>query len=237
MTKASRVSPSASIPKEQALLRLLQLASPALPVGAYSYSEGLEYVVHASCVNDASSLRAWIEDGLEFGAAQLEAAVLVRVYDAWRRGDLERVQHWDRWLGATRESEELRNQSLDMGRALLRLLKDLEPPLPNVDRLFAAPCHYVTAFGIAAAHWGIARENAVAAYLQNWATNLASAGVKLIPLGQTAGQQLLWDLQAALTRATQFALSVEDDNMAVSNWGMVLASMRHETQYMRLFRS
>jgi len=237
MIKASRVHPCASIPKEQALLRLLQLASPALPVGAYSYSEGLEYAVHAGIVTNAASLHAWIEDGLEFGAAQLEGAVLARVYDAWRGGNLERVQHWDRWLGATRESEELRNQSLDMGRALLRLLKDLEPPLPKVQQLFAAPCHYVTAFSIAAAHWDIARENAVTAYLQNWAANLAGAGVKLIPLGQTAGQQLLWDLQAALTRATQFALLVEDGNMAVSNWGMVLASMAHETQYMRLFRS
>lgn len=231
------MSRSASIPKEQVLLRLLQLASPTLPVGAYSYSEGLEYAVHAGAINNVVNLRAWVEDGLEFGLAQLEAAVLARVYDAWRQDDIERVRYWDRWLGATRETEELRHQSLDMGRALLRLLKDFEPPLPQVHVLFASPCHYVTAFGVAAAHWRIDRDQAITAYLQSWATNLVSAGIKLIPLGQTAGQQLLWDLQQAITDATELALQVKDENISVGNWGMTLASMAHETQYMRLFRS
>lgn len=232
-----RVHPSASIPEDRALLRLLQLASPALPVGAYSYSEGLEYVVQAGAVRDAASLRDWVEDGLEFGAARLEAAVLVRVHNAWQRGDLQRMQHWDRWLGATRESEELRNQSLDMGRALLRLLEDLEPPLPNAIGLFAAPCHFATAFGIAAAHWDVARDVAVTAYLQSWAANLVSAGVKLIPLGQTAGQQLLWDLQGVVACTAQIARQVGDDDLGVGNWGLALAGMAHETQYTRLFRS
>ena len=197
------MSPSAGIPDERVLLRLMQLTSPALPVGAYSYSEGLEYAVQAGAVTNAATLRAWIEDGLAFGAGQLEAALMVRVYDAWQQDDLERVQYWDRWLGAARESEELRNQSLDMGRALLRLLKDLNPPLPHVAVLFVAPCNFASAFGIAGAHWGIARESLLAAYLQSWVANLVSAGVKLVPLGQTAGQQLLWDLQEAVALCAQ----------------------------------
>ncbi|HLD14315.1 MAG TPA: urease accessory protein UreF [Burkholderiales bacterium] len=221
----------------QALLRLLQLASPALPVGAYSYSEGLEYAVHAGWVRDAHDLRDWLHHGLLEGAAQLEAAVLVRVYDAWRGDDLDRLRNWDDWLSATRESEELRNQSLDMGRALLRLLKDLEPPLPHVAELFAAACNFATAFGIAAVHWGIAREDATTAYLQSWMANLVGAGVKLIPLGQTAGQQLLWDLQDDVVRAAQTARQIADEELGASNWGLTLASMAHETQYSRLFRS
>jgi urease accessory protein len=229
--------PSGGTPEAQALLRLLQLASPSLPVGAYSYSEGLEYAVHAGAVRDAATLRAWIEDGLEFGAARLEAAVLARVHDAWRQDDLERVQSWDRWLGATREGEELRHQSLDMGRALLRLLKDLDPPLPNVSALFAAPCNFASVFGIAAAYWDIPRRAAVAAYLQSWVANLAGAGVKLIPLGQTAGQQLLWDLQAGVAQAAQTAAHIADEDLGVGNWGLALAGMAHETQYSRLFRS
>ena len=231
------MSLSADIPNQRALLRLMQLASPALPVGAYSYSEGLEYAVQAGAVNNAVTLRAWIEDGLAFGAGQLEAALMARVYDAWQRADLERVQYWDRWLGAARESEELRNQSLDMGRALLRLLKDLDPPLPQVATLFAAPCNFASAFGIAGAHWGIARESLLAAYLQSWVANLVSAGVKLIPLGQTSGQQLLWDVQDAVACCAQRAGLVGDDDLGVGNWGATLASMRHETQYMRLFRN
>jgi urease accessory protein len=222
---------------DAALLRLLQLASPSLPVGAYSYSEGLEYAVHAAWVRDARGLRDWLHHGLLDGAAQLEAAVLVRVYDARCRNDLERLRYWDEWLSATRETEELRHQSLDMGRALLRLLKDLEPPLPHAAELFAASCNFATAFGIAAAHWGIARADATTAYLQSWAANLVGAGVKLIPLGQTAGQQLLWDLQDAIERAVAAALAVEDDDLGVGSWGLALASQAHETQYTRLFRS
>lgn len=224
-------------PEAQRLLRLLQIASPSLPVGAYSYSEGLEYAVHAGVVGDVNMLRSWIEDGLEYGAARLEAAILLRVYDAWRRGSLEEVQAWDRWLGAARESEELRNQSLDMGRALLRLLKDLDPPLPNAAVLFAAPCNFASVFGIAAAHWDIGRAAAVVAYLQSWVTNLVSAGVKLIPLGQTAGQQLLWDLQDAVARASRTAEDIDDEDLGVGNWGLALAGMAHEAQYSRLFRS
>ena len=231
------MSLSADIPNQRALLHLMQLASPALPVGAYSYSEGLEYAVQAGAVNNAATLHTWIEDGLAFGAGQLEAALMARVYDAWQRNDLERVQYWDRWLGAARESEELRNQSQDMGRALLRLLKDLDPPLPQIATLFAAPCNFASAFGIAGAHWGIARESLLAAFLQSWVANLVSAGVKLIPLGQTAGQQLLWDVQDAVACCAQRAGLVGDDDLGVGNWGATLASMRHETQYMRLFRS
>ena len=224
-------------PEAQTLLRLLQIASPSLPVGAYSYSEGLEHAVHVGTVGDVGTLRSWIEDGLEYGAARLEAAILVRVYDAWRQGGLEQVQTWDRWLGAARESEELRNQSLDMGRALLRLLRDLDPPLQHVAVLFAAPCNFASVFGIAAAHWEIERGAAVIAYLQSWVANLVSAGVKLIPLGQTAGQQLLWDLQEAVARAALTAGHIEDEDLGVGNWGLALAGMAHEAQYSRLFRS
>jgi urease accessory protein len=225
------------MPDSRPLLRLLQLASPTLPVGAYSYSEALEYAVHAGTISTAESLRAWIADGLEFGVARLEAAIVVRVHDAWRRGDREEVLSWDRWLGAAREGEELRQQSLDMGRALLRLLRDLNPPLPGIAPLFAAPCNFATLFSIAAAHWRIERRDAVTAFLQSWVGNLVSAGVKLIPLGQTAGQQLLWDLHDAIARAADVAEGIGDEDLGVGNWGLALAAMAHETQYSRLFRS
>ena len=229
--------PTSTNPESSRLLGLLQLASPALPVGAYSYSEGLEYAVHVGAIKDGLGLRAWIEDGLLAGAARLEAAVLARVYRERRHGDWERVAHWDAWLTAARESEELRAQSHDMGRALLRLLRDLKPALPDADRFLARPCNFATAFAVAGVHWAIPCESAVLSYLQSAAANLVGAGVKLIPLGQTAGQQLLWDLHATIMQATDTALTVSDEDLGVGNWGLALASMAHETQYTRLFRS
>lgn len=220
-----------------ALLRLLQLASPSLPVGAYSYSEGLEYAVQARWVRDVPTLHAWLRDGLIDGAAQLEAAVVARVYDAYARGDLETVARWDDWLTAARETEELRAQSLDMGRALLRLLADLVPPVPTARAWLARSCNFATVFAMAGAHWTIAREATVAAYLQSWVGNLVGAGVKLIPLGQTAGQQMLLDLQPVVLQATSSASGAADEDLGVANCGLTLASMAHETQYSRLFRS
>ena len=228
---------SAAISDSGALLRLLQLASPSLPVGAYSYSEGLEYAVENRAVVDVASLRAWLEDALEYGGARVEAAVLVRVYDAWQLGNADAVRRWNVWLTAARESEELRRQNHEMGRALLKLLAELHPSPAGVASLLAQPCNFVVAFAIAAAHWRIARDAAVIGYLQTWTTNMIGTGVKLIPLGQTAGQRLLWDLQSTIEETARAAATIKDDNLAVSNWGQALASMRHETQYSRLFRS
>ncbi len=224
-------------PSQASLLRLLQLASPSLPVGAYSYSEGLEYAVERRAVTDSGSLRSWLEDALHHGGIRVEAAVLVRAFDARKRGDVDAVRRWNLWLTAARESEEMRLQNHEMGRALLKLLAELDPPPADIDSLLSHPCNFAVAFAVAAAHWSIARDAAVIGYLQTWTSNMIGAGVKLIPLGQTAGQRLLWDLQPTLEATARAAATVTDDDLAVSNWGQALASMRHETQYSRLFRS
>jgi urease accessory protein len=109
------------------LLRLLQLASPALPVGAYSYSEGVETLIHQGHIRSGNDLAQWIQAELSSGAMRLDAAVMVRAHRAWSQGELELLDDWNQWLSATRETEELRQQSWQMGRSLLRLLKDLEP--------------------------------------------------------------------------------------------------------------
>jgi urease accessory protein len=228
---------SAPTPENGALLRLLQLASPSLPVGAYSYSEGLEYAVEQRAVADAATLRRWLEDALHYGGVRVEAAVLVRTYDARIADDGDAVRHWNEWLTAARESEELRLQNHEMGRALLKLLAELEPPPKSISSLLSQPCNFAVVFAIAAAHWNIVRDAAVIGYLQTWTANMINAGVKLIPLGQTAGQRLLWDLQSTIEGTARAAATVADGDLAVSNWGQALASMRHETQYSRLFRS
>ncbi len=224
---------------EQSLLRLLQLASPALPVGAYSYSEGLEFLVHNGRVFDRGSLQHWLVQELCYGSVRLEAAVMVRSYRARGQGNWEAVCAWNRWLSAARETEELRSQSWQMGRSLLRLLVDLQPEttggLPA--RLQEEGCNFAIAFGMVAADWQINLREAVLGYLHSWSTNLINAGIKLIPLGQTAGQQLLLELNPVLEQMTQEVLNIQDEDLGTCGWGLALASMAHETQYSRLFRS
>jgi urease accessory protein len=225
----------------QALLRLLQLASPALPVGGFSYSEGLEMLVHQQQITSPAQLTHWLERELRYGAIRMDAALMLRCYreskaEAWRN-----LLDWNQWINASRETEELRLQSEQMGRSLLRLLIQLKPALelpPEISvQLQAEHCHFATAFGLAAAHWQIAEAEAMLGYLQSWATNLVAAAVKLIPLGQTVGQQLLFDLQLSLEQAAESIPVLQDDELETSGWGLSLASMAHETQYSRLFRS
>jgi len=220
-----------------ALLCLLQLASPALPVGAYSYSEGLEMLIEAGTIENKQSLKHWLEQELRYGAIRLEAAVMVRAYNSAKLDDTEALSYWNNWLSAARETEELRSSSWQMGRSLIRLLLELQPQLAQSANVVGNPCNYAIAFGIAAAHWQIDLSAAILGYLHSWTTNLITAGVKLIPIGQTAGQQLLLEIHANLSSAAQEILALEDDDLNSCGWGLSLASMAHETQYTRLFRS
>ncbi|MEH2371591.1 MAG: urease accessory protein UreF [Nostoc sp.] len=219
------------------LLSILQLASPTLPVGAYSYSEGLEMLVENGTIANQIHLKHWLEAELLYGAIRLEAAVMVRSEQAAKMGDIESLCRWNLWLSAARETEELRASSWQMGRSLIQLLGKLEPQIMPIVNAVGNPGNYAIAFGIAVAHWQITIKAALLGYLHSWASNLITAGVKLIPLGQTAGQQLLLDLQPLLIAAALEILALEDDQLACCSWGLSLASMQHETQYTRLFRS
>ncbi len=224
-----------------ALLRLLQLASATLPVGAFSYSEGLETLVHSQQITDPQTLHHWLRQELSLGAIRIEAALMLRAYRASETQAWDQALDWNRWLSASRESEELRHQSWQMGRSLLRLLEKMDPPLPVptdiLQTLRQEECNFAIAFGLTAHHWNIPPDQALLGYLQSWATNLIAAAVKLIPLGQTAGQQLLFDLQPDLEQAVTVILDLPDDRLESCGWGLAIASMTHETQYSRLFRS
>ncbi|HEY9606863.1 MAG TPA: urease accessory protein UreF [Allocoleopsis sp.] len=233
------------ISNDLALLRLLQLASPALPVGAYSYSDGLETLVEMGVVNDPQRLRQWLEQELYCGAIRLEAAVMRRAYQSTVESDFQALADWNAWVTATKETAELRSQSWQMGNSLIRLLLDLSHPeeagygtsIQDLAAAAGAPCNYAIAFGIAAAYWQIEPTTAILGYLYSWASNFISAGVRLIPLGQTVGQQLLLDLNAKITLAAQDVLALKDEQLSSCGWGLALASMAHATQYTRLFRS
>jgi len=225
------------------LLQILQLASPALPVGGYGYSEGLEALVQHQQVQTAVDLHQWVVQELDRGMIRVDGAVVVRACQATYNRDRATLHYWNRWLAASRESEELRQQTRQMGNALVRLLSNWYPE-PEYQALFAVkkpePAEtwtFAVAFGMAAALGHVPMQAAVAAYLQSWATNLVGAGVKLIPLGQTIGQGLLRELQVPIAQATAEILTWADDDLAGCSWGVSLACMTHETLYSRLFRS
>jgi urease accessory protein len=222
---------------DSSFLSILQLTSPALPVGAYSYSEGLETLVEQGANANQQNLKDWLYSQLRYGAIRVEAALMLRAYESAKIGDLEALAHWNRWLSAARETEELRNSSWQMGRSLLQLLGKLQPEIMPTLNAVGNPCNYAIAFGIATAHWQVDVKAALLGYLHSWASNLITAGVKLIPLGQTAGQQLLLDLQELLSVVALEILALEDDELGCCSWALSLASMQHETQYTRLFRS
>ncbi len=221
---------------ETALLSLLQLASPTLPIGAYSYSEGLETLVETGIIKNVATLEHWLTQELTHGVARLEAAVMVRAYGSFAQGDFPKLTYWNQWLTATKETEELREQSWQMGGSLLLLLGEISPEVKPL-LMEQESWNLAIAFGIAAATWEIPLASAVLAYLQSWATNLISAGLKLIPLGQTAGQLLLWSLRPSLVATVEVVINLEDEELATSGWGLAIASMAHAHQYSRLFRS
>jgi urease accessory protein len=221
------------------LLSLLQLVSPALPVGAYTYSEGLETLVQSGQIADSERLQTWLLQELRYGAMRLEAAVLVRAYRAASEqpANLDQIYFWNEWLSALRETRELREQSWQMGRSLTRLLETLQPQTQSWLQSCEAPLNFAVVFAVAAWGWQIELEAAVSGYLQSWAANLVNAGVRLIPLGQTQGQQILLGLQPQILQTSRAVLTLSDEDLACCSWGVSIASMQHETLYSRLFRS
>ncbi len=220
-----------------ALLSLLQLVSPALPVGAYSYSEGLESLIDRGIIKNQEQLENWLTQELKTGSIRVETAVLLRAYHASLDQNIERLTYWNRWLSATRESLELRQQSWQMGQSLSKLLLDLVPETNTLFSQINQPCNYAIAFGIGAAYWQIEASTMVLGYLSGWSSNLISAGVRLVPLGQTMGQRITLNLHPHLLQATDEILTLSDDDLNSCSWGLGLASMHHEVQYTRLFRS
>lgn len=219
-----------------ALLRLLQLTNASLPIGAFSYSEGLETLVETNRLATPQALQAWLQDGLAFGPVRMETAVMLRAHRACRGDEAPAVWRWHEWLSASRESRELHEQSLQMGQSLLRLVAVLPPGLPPWAAAWEA-VHFPIAFGLAAARWAIEPEAASLGYLQSWAANLVGAAVRLVPLGHTDGQKVLAALAEPIVTAAAEVAGLADDDLASCNWGLALASMAHETLYCRLFRS
>ena len=223
-------------PRSFALPRLLQLVSPTLPIGAYAYSQGLEMACERGLVINAATAENWISNLLRHSFGCLDLPVGVRLYTAWQQQDLAMVRHWNQYLQASRESSELLSEDRHLGAALLRVIEQLPE---DIEQSFYEIEHpsFVTLFTAIALQWKIPVDVALTGYGFSWCENQVASAIKLIPLGQTQGQNLLLRLGDALERLVQQAIPMEDGEIGRQLPMVSMMSSLHETQYSRLFRS
>ena len=223
------------------LLRTLWLASPTLPVGGFSYSEGLEAAIDAGLVQDEHSAAAWLTDQLQLSLARSDLAVVAQAIPAWRANDLARIAELNAWVLATRETQEFRLQTEQMGRSLLAWAQSLGDLGDGVcEQLLLAnlqPPTYPVAMACAAAASGADLQDSLSGFAFGWAENMVQAAIKAVPLGQSAGQRMLARLAREIPAAVDHAISLDDDSRQAFTPLLAILSARHETQYSRLFRS
>ena len=218
------------------LLQLMWLASPALPVGGFSYSEGLEAAIEAGLVGNEAQASRWLLDQLHLALARSDMAALSKAFAAWQRGDIDTVRALDAWVRATRESSEMLQQTEQMGRSLSSWLGQRDADDPRLAELGLAPT-WPVAFALAAVHSGAPRREALLAFAFGWAENMVQAAVKSIPLGQSAGQRILAALAREIPAAVDSASGLMDSERQAYAPMLAILSSQHETQYSRLFRS
>ena len=215
------------------LTALLQLASPALPVGAFSYSQGLESAIEAGFVRDEASTLRWLSDALEQVIARYEAPVWLRLHRAFTDDDLASASDWNEDFLATRETHELRAETVQMGYSLAQLMRTLGHPLA----IEADELAYPTVHAFACSRWSLPEHDGLVAYLYGAIENQVMAALKTVPLGQSAGQRLLLALRASIDACVATALAQSDDDLSTQTPALAILSSHHETQYSRLFRS
>ncbi|MBX2859258.1 MAG: urease accessory protein UreF [Cellvibrionaceae bacterium] len=218
-----------------ALLKLLQLVSPALPVGAYAYSQGQEYAVEAAWVTSIDALEKWLSGIMHCGLGRLELPALQRCYQAWQHGDHPQLRYWNDLIFANRETHELLLEDQQLGLALARLLKALQ--IPGAELTFPSGPSFISMFALAGQQWQIPLTALSYGFTWSWLENQIAVATKTIPVGQTRAQCLLLKLAECIPDVVAGAQLVPDDELGASLPGLALASAQHEQQYSRLFRS
>ncbi|SHI25484.1 urease accessory protein UreF [Pollutimonas bauzanensis] len=224
------------------LTALLQLSSPALPIGGYSYSQGFEAAVERGLVDGEASACLWIRQQLELVVAQCEAPIWALLFDGWAGGDWEQLDYWNSWFHASRETQEIRQETEQMGWSLVKLATDLDWGDAGARRylLGQATVTLPAAHAYAAYALGIARSPGLAAYLFTWLENQVMAAIKTVPLGQMAAQRILNQLRPNISTVCDEAFSraaQRPPRIHTLAPQFAILSSRHETQYSRLFRS
>jgi urease accessory protein len=223
-----------------ALLQLMWLASPALPVGGFSYSEVLEAAVEAGLVQGERQAGAWLLDQLHLSLARSDIAVVSQAFKAWARDDIAGIVELNAWVTHTRETSELRQQTEQMGRSMVEWLKNRGEPVDarvaQLKALTPAPT-WPVAFALAAAQTGAPLREALLSFSFGWAENMVQAALKSVPLGQSAGQRILAALASEIPNAVDRASALMDSERQAFTPMLAILSAQHETQYSRLFRS
>lgn len=232
MVTTMTTEPIALNPME--LVKLMHLCSVSLPVGAYSFSQGMEYAIDAGWVKSTDQVHDWIECQLLFNLARVDLPLLARCMSALEHNNVSQLQQWNDYLIACRETRELRMTDLAMGEALKRLL-----PTLSVAPVFTKtePVSFVTLFAVACSEWNISTPAACMGFAWSWLENQVAAATKLVPLGQTQAQTLVARLQTTVPEAVALSTGLDDDRLGSCLPGLAMASALHETQYSRLFRS
>ncbi|MFV0681392.1 urease accessory protein UreF [Ottowia sp.] len=236
---------SASLPATDlsaaSLLRLIWLASPALPVGGFSYSEGLEAAIESDRITSEAGTADWLSDQLHLSQARADLPALAQAIVSWREGDLARAAALNAWVLHTRESSELRLQTEQMGRSLTDWLRnqyaDAPHAQPRITALAGMNPSYPIAFALACALAEVPAREALMAAAFGWAENMVQAAIKAVPLGQSAGQRILARLAREIPTAAEHALTLGDDQRQSFTPMLAILSAQHEAQYSRLFRS
>jgi urease accessory protein len=241
VTRTTTTTTAIPMATDAALLRTLWLASPALPVGGFSYSEGLEAAVDAGQVRDEASAAVWLTDQMLLGPARSDLAVAAQAITAWRANDLGRVRELNAWVLHTRETSELRLQAEQMGKSLLAWAQSLgdfgQPVVQALNAAQLSPPTWPVASACAAALGDAPAREALVGLAFGWAENMVQAAIKAVPLGQGTGQRLLARLAQHIPAAVDEALALGDDQRQAFTPMLAILSARHETQYSRLFRS
>ncbi len=222
-----------------ALLHLMRLASPSLPVGGFSYSDGFEAACEAGIATTEPAALGWLLDQLHLALARADLAAVAHATRAWRRHDAARIAELNAWLTTTRETSESRQQGEQMGRSLAQWLRQQAVPdvrLATLSALEPAPT-WPIAFALAGATVTAPIRDVLLAFAAGWAENMAQAAMKTIPLGQAAGQRILAGLSAAIPDAVAAASRLPLDEMQAFTPMLAILSSQHEAQYSRLFRS
>ena len=215
-------------------MQLLRLASPALPVGGFSYSQGLEWAVEAGWIKTEADTAGWIADLLHGPIAQFDAPLLARLYAALAAGDTQLAIELDQRFLASRETRELHDETLQMGYSMAQLFTQLpEWGDASVLPLHTWPARYMEA----SVRLGLTRDAALTSYLFTWLESQIAAAIKLVPLGQTAGQRVLSQLITQMAVVVNSAPGLPEADWVSSFPALAIASSQHETQYCRLFRS
>ena len=233
------------------LLQLIWLASPALPVGGFSYSEGLEAAVDKGLVSTEAQAADWLSDQLHISLARGDLAAIAKAIPAWRRADMNRVIELNQWILQTRETQEFRLQTDQMGRSLAQwhqalntqsaaaLVQFIERSQHNNQGVADAsyPTTYPIAYALAASSTQACVRDCCLAFTFGWAENMVGAAVKSVPLGQSAGQRILARLANEIPAAVDYAIALQDSQRQAFSPMLAILSSQHETQYSRLFRS